>query len=86
MQYLEARRDARDTLEGIAEWWLLEQRIRQVIVEVKEAMAELLEQGLVCERIGHDGRVHYQIDPVAGEDAAARKLRPTKKRSAASKK
>lgn len=86
LQYLEAHRDARDTLEGIAEWWLLEQRIRQVIVEVKQAMAELLEQGLVRESIGRDGRVHYQIDPMAGGEAGPRKSRPAKKRNAASRK
>ena len=59
LAYLRRHRRAQDTLEGIAEWWMLEQRIRHVITEVKEALAELVARGMVVERIGRDGRVHY---------------------------
>jgi len=63
LAYLSTHRDAQDTVEGIAEWWLLEQRIRHMITEVKQALAELAAQGMVLERTGGDGRVHYRLNP-----------------------
>lgn len=61
--YLNTHRDAQDTIEGIAGWWLLEQRIRQVTAEVKRALAELVATGVVLERSGRDGRVTYRLNP-----------------------
>jgi hypothetical protein len=55
LNYLSTQQDAQDTLEGIAEWWVLEQRIRHVITEVKKALAELVANGVVLERSGRDG-------------------------------
>ncbi len=63
LAYLSAHPDAQDTLEGIAEWWLLEQRISQVITEVKKGLAELVAHRLVLEAKGRDDRVHYRLDP-----------------------
>ena len=63
LTYLSTHRDAQDTVEGIAEWWLLEQRVRHVITEVKKALAELVAQGLVLERAGQDGRARYRLNP-----------------------
>jgi hypothetical protein len=70
MAYLSTHRDAQDTVEGIAEWWLLEQRIRNVITEVKKALAELVAHGLVLERKGRDGRVRYRLNPRKQRTAA----------------
>jgi hypothetical protein len=53
--YLVAHPNAQDTLEGIAEWWLLEQRITQQTALVSEALAGLVEEGLVIERRGSAG-------------------------------
>ena len=63
LAYLNMHREAQDTVEGIAEWWLLEQRIRRVTKEVKKALVELVACGLVLERDGHDGHVHYCLNP-----------------------
>jgi hypothetical protein len=62
LSYLRTHKHAQDTLEGIAEWWLLEQRIRYVSKQVKQALAELVEQGMVLKRIGRDGRAHYRLN------------------------
>jgi hypothetical protein len=62
LRYLSTHKDAQDTVEGIAEWWLLEQRIRHVISEVKQALSELVAQGMIVERAGRDGRVHYRLN------------------------
>lgn len=63
LTYLSAHRDAQDTVEGISEWWLLEQRIRHVRAEIKDALAELIARGLILERPTCDGRVQYRLNP-----------------------
>ncbi len=62
LAYLNRHRHAQDTLEGIAEWWLVEQRVRHVVGDVKKAVGELVAQGLVLERTARDGRVSYRLD------------------------
>lgn len=63
LSYLSTHKDAQDTIEGIAEWWLLEQRVHHMIGEVKKALAELVAQRMVVERTGRDGRAHYRLNP-----------------------
>ena len=62
LAYLARHPEAQDTMEGIVEWWLLEQEIRRTTALVKAALAELVSRKLVLERRGKDGRVHYRID------------------------
>jgi len=62
LAYLFENPDAQDTLEGIMEWWLLEQKIKRQTAKVKEALAELVAKGLVVERQGKDARTHYRIN------------------------
>ena len=62
LAYFAENPEAQDTLEGIVEWWLLEQEIKKRLVVVQEALAELLARGLVLERKGRDGRMHYRIN------------------------
>ena len=62
LNYLSTHPNAQDTVEGIGEWWLLEQRVRSIIGQVKNALAELVVQEMVIERTGQDGRVHYRLN------------------------
>lgn len=62
LAYLHANPDAQDTLEGIIEWWLLDQNIKRQSERVKQALAQLTERGLIVARMGTDSRVHYGID------------------------
>ena len=62
LAYLVEHPQAQDTLEGIAQWWLMEQRIKQVISEVKSALKELVREGLVLEHEGSDGQARYTIN------------------------
>ncbi len=64
LTYLSEHSGAQDTLEGIVEWWLLEQRIRQQAAEVSEVLDELTSRRLVLERRAGDSRIHYRINPV----------------------
>lgn len=62
LTYLAEHPDSQDTLEGIVEWWLLEQEIRHQTVLVREVLAELVARGLVLERQGKYARVHYHVN------------------------
>lgn len=62
LAYLAERRGAQDTLEGIAEWWLWEQRVVTRAAEVQEAVGELVAARLLVERKGRDGRSHYRVN------------------------
>lgn len=62
LAYLAENPSAQDTLEGVVEWWLLEQRIRDCTAKTEEALAELVREGLVIERKGKDARSHYRVN------------------------
>lgn len=62
LTYLAEHPDSQDTLEGIVEWWLLEQEIKHQTVLVREVLAELVARGLVLERKGTDARVRYHVN------------------------
>ncbi len=63
LAYLDSHPLAQDTLEGIAEWWLLEKRIRRPTTQVQRAVGQLQAAGLLVARTGTDGRVHYRLNP-----------------------
>ena len=62
LAYLSKHPNAEDTLEGIVHWWLLEQRIKRVIADVKAALARLLAENLVLSRTGGDGETRYRLN------------------------
>jgi hypothetical protein len=62
LAYLADHPDAEDTIEGIAQWWLLEQRIRQQIPVIENALAELADKGFVIKQSGSNGRIRYRIN------------------------
>jgi hypothetical protein len=63
LAYLVENPDAGDTMEGIAEWWLLEQRIKRGTDKVERALDELVAKGFILERKGENSRIHYRIQP-----------------------
>jgi hypothetical protein len=62
LSYLITNSDAGDTLEGIVEWWLMEQKIRDSTAEVKEALEEFTQKQLIVKYQSGDGRIHYRIN------------------------
>ncbi len=71
LAYLAEHPDSQDTLEGIAEWWLLERRIVQRVGEVKEALDELVASELLIERKGMDARSVYRVNPQKPNEIAS---------------
>ncbi len=62
LAYMFEHQDAQDTLEGIIEWWLVEQEIKHQIVAVKDVLAGLVEKNLIIEHRGPDSRYHYRVN------------------------
>lgn len=60
LSYLGKHPQASDTLEGIVEWWLLQQTIDCQTKVVREALAELVERGFLVKEVTKDSRVHYR--------------------------
>jgi hypothetical protein len=62
LAYLVKHPEAQDTLEGIAEWWLLEQRIRHAVAEVDGVLRELVGHDLLIRRQCAEGRAYYGLN------------------------
>ena len=62
LAYLVDHPNARDTLEGILEWWLLERQIKFQTARVKEALSDLVDKELLLERRGANSHIHYQLN------------------------
>lgn len=61
--YLLDNPQGQDTLEGIAEWWLMEREVRREVRRVRRALVQLIDDGLLVERTGADGTVRYSLNP-----------------------
>jgi hypothetical protein len=75
--YLLNNPDAGDTLEGIARFWTLRQRIDLMVGDVQDALKGLVEEGIVKERLlrasdGSNTQRYYQLDPLRKKDIEAR--------------
>lgn len=62
LAYLVEHPEAQDTLEGIVEWWLLEQNIKRQTALVKETLEELVRNGFIFERRIGNSETVYQIN------------------------
>jgi len=60
--YLAAHPDAQDTLDGIVEWWLLEQKIAVEAARVKDALAGLVAERLIIESRAGGSRSLYKLN------------------------
>jgi hypothetical protein len=63
LAYLSDHPEARDTLEGIVHWWMLERKIRSQIALVREAIQELVEKGFLLEEPTPGAEKSYQVNP-----------------------
>jgi hypothetical protein len=68
LAYLVENPKAKDTLEGIVEWWLLERQIKFQTARVKEALSELVAKRLILEHKRSDAQTHYRINPSKYEE------------------
>ncbi len=55
LTYLREHPDAQDTIEGISQWWMLERNIKNQVGILREALASLVEDGLIVEEVNRYG-------------------------------
>jgi hypothetical protein len=60
LAYLAEHPQAMDSVEGIAEWWLMRQQIRVNVMKLTQVLGELNERGLV-EEIGQGEQRRYRL-------------------------
>jgi hypothetical protein len=62
LSYLVRNPNAEDTVDGILQWWLVQEEIRFRMQEIEAALASLGARGFVTPRMGEDSRVRYRIN------------------------
>ena len=60
LKYLRDHPLARDTLDGILDWWLLRERYRRGRALVQQALDYMVEQNLVARTTNPDGVTNYE--------------------------
>jgi len=80
LAYLAAHPDSEETLEGIAEWWLLERSIERRLKEVREALEGLVAEGLLERRSRAGSAPRYRIREESRSEV--QRQRPARERKA----
>lgn len=62
LRYLLRRPRAMDTAEGIAAWWIRQQRIDEAVQDVHRALRLLVDHGLILEHRGPGRRSYYRLN------------------------
>ena len=63
LEFCLRHKERQDTVEGIAEWWLMEHRIDRTLPEVKAALESLVQDRMMIETKAADGRTYYRLNP-----------------------
>jgi predicted transcriptional regulator len=62
LTYMVEHKEAQDTLEGIVEWWLMEQEIQHQLADIQNLLNELVDKDFVIRHKGSDSRFHYRVN------------------------
>lgn len=62
LNYLLQHPEAQDTVEGITEWWLLEQRVAAAVANVEAVLTDLVKRGFLLVSKCEDGRLCYRFN------------------------
>ena len=62
LAYLMDNPNAQDTLQGIVDWWMLQQDIKRNITLIRKVIGRLIRKGFLLERLGIDNRKYYQVN------------------------
>ena len=62
LRYLEAHPNAKDTVEGIAQWWVLREWSVTRFEEVEKALALLISEGLIVETRREGSPPFYRLN------------------------
>lgn len=67
MHYLTTHKNAADTFEGLAHWWIARQRIVEEEKKVRDAIISLCKQGIIIEKNLPGGAIVYALNPANKE-------------------
>ncbi|HEV2863886.1 MAG TPA: hypothetical protein VGX48_23020 [Pyrinomonadaceae bacterium] len=67
LKYLQAHPEAGDTLEGIAGWWLMQQRVEDSVRVVSKVLEQLKADGVIVERHTRGGKSIYLMSESSGK-------------------
>jgi Fe2+ or Zn2+ uptake regulation protein len=62
LSYLLTHTAAQDTIEGIVDWWLVEERIKRRTKEVQKVLDQLVAEQLIIARKSKDSKTRYRIN------------------------
>lgn len=62
LSYLLEHTAAEDTIEGIVEWWLLEEKIKRRTKEVQKVLDELARDRLIIALKSKDSKTRYRLN------------------------
>lgn len=62
LNYLSCHPEAQDTLAGIVDWWLPQQRIISQSTLVQQTINELAARGFVRQHRAIDSQIHYRLN------------------------
>ena len=68
LRYLESFPRAKDTREGIAQWWLLREWSERKLMDVQRAIDFLLSEGLIIETRMEGAAPFYRVNPEKWEE------------------
>ncbi len=71
LKYLLQHPEAKHTAEGIARYWILQQRLEEKLEIVLAAMQDLVQQGFMEEVHTPDGGSYYRLAPGKMNDISA---------------
>jgi hypothetical protein len=75
LRYLEHHPGAKDTLDGIAHWWLRRERNAKLLQDVERAVALLLAQGILLETRRSGVPPYYGRNPQKDEERSSEHLK-----------
>ena len=70
LRYLQGHPDAKDTLEGIAQWWLLKEWTERKYSQIEDSLSDLVSRGLVIERRREGMPPYYWLNRAKQDEIA----------------
>jgi hypothetical protein len=68
LRYLQAHPKAKDTLDGIAQWWLLRERTERRVAEVERAVSFLVSQEFLLQTSRTGLPPYYRLNDQKGKE------------------
>ncbi len=62
LNYLVMQPSAKDTFQGIAEWWIMKEQIDQSVDRISKALEKLVVEGFIVVKEFRDQERYYQLN------------------------